>query len=84
MELYWILYYSKATHVRNAWKNYFFLVDLEFENSDQICYFDILRPRARRRPRRGLLHPVELVWEESCCQEQVFSQTKFIGQLSRF
>jgi hypothetical protein len=25
-------YKSKATHVRNAWKNYFFLVDLEFEN----------------------------------------------------
>ena len=24
-------YDSKATHVRNAWKNYFFLVDLEFD-----------------------------------------------------
>ena len=32
MELYWIFYYSKATHVRNASKKYFFLVDLEFEN----------------------------------------------------
>jgi hypothetical protein len=27
-----MFYNSKATHVRNAWKNYFFLVDLEFEN----------------------------------------------------
>jgi hypothetical protein len=23
MELYWIFYNSKASHVRNAWKNYF-------------------------------------------------------------
>ena len=32
MELYWICYYSKATHVRNAWKITFFLLIWNLKN----------------------------------------------------
>jgi hypothetical protein len=31
MELYWIVYNSKATHVRYVWKIDIFFVDLEFK-----------------------------------------------------